>query len=128
MSQEIKRLVHRINQAWQTGRPEDIERVLHPDVVMVFPGFGERAKGAKALIAGFTDFCANAKVLEYDESNLEVDVIDRTAVATFSFSMVYEREGRRYESSGRDLWMFAMEGDEWKATWRTMLDTQEREV
>jgi len=128
MSQEIVNLVQRINRAWLENRPQDLEELLHPDVVMVFSGFSGRSRGAGAMIAGFEDFCTHAKVHEYDESDLQVDVVGNTATASFAFVMIYEREGRRSRSTGRDLWMFGMEGGEWKATWRTMLNLQEEEV
>ena len=128
MSQEIEKLVQRINRSWREGRHGDIREVLHPDIVMVFPGFEKRSRGAGAMIAGFEDFCTHAKVLEYEESGLDVDVVGNTAAASFAFAMTYEREDRRYRGTGRDLWMFGREGGEWKATWRTMLDLHEEEV
>lgn len=128
MSQEIEKLIHRINRAWLDGRPEEMEPFLHPDVVMVFPGFTGRTGGAGAMIAGFSEFCASAKVLEFEESNIDVDVIDRTAVATFTFNMLYERSGQRYQCSGRDLWILAKVGGDWRAIWRTMVDVQEEEA
>jgi hypothetical protein len=42
--------------------------------------------------------------------------------------MIYERAGRRYRSSGRDLWVFQKQGETWIAVWRTMLDIKESEV
>ncbi len=128
MSQEIKTLIRQINRSWQTGRLEDIANLLNPGIVMALPGFGSRIKGAETMIMGFSDFYTNAKVLKYEESDIDVDIIDKTAAATYTFKMVYEREDRRYESSGRDLWIFAMNDSTWKAVWRTMLDMQEKEV
>jgi hypothetical protein len=128
MSQEIEELIQRINRSWREGRPGDIAAVLHPDIVMVLPGFEGRATGADAMIAGFEEFCTNAKVIEYDESDLEVDVVGDTATASFSFTMIYERGTQRYRGSGRDLWIFGREAGEWKAVWRTMLDMLDEEV
>jgi len=127
-SQKVIELVHHINRCWLDQRPRDLEAVFHPDIVMVLPEFGGRCRGASELIASFEDFCANAKVHEYDESELSVDVIGNTATASFRFAMVYEREGCRYRSTGRDLWMFEAIDGEWRATWRTMLDVQEEDA
>lgn len=125
---DIRNIIHRINRAWQEGHPEEIEPLLHPNVVMVFPGFSGRSRGVVAMMAGFQHFCAHATVLDYTESNLEVEVVGNTASATFRFAMLYERDGRRYRSTGRDLWMFGKEAEKWLATWRTMLDVHEEEV
>ncbi|MFQ5695281.1 MAG: nuclear transport factor 2 family protein [Terriglobia bacterium] len=128
MPDEIANLVHRMNRAWREGSPQELQDLLHPDVVMVFPGFGGRSRGASAMISGFEEFCAHARVHEYDESDLQVDVVGSTGAASYAFAMTYEREGRRYRSTGRDLWMFGMTDGAWKATWRTMLDVHEEEV
>jgi ketosteroid isomerase-like protein len=92
---------------------------------MVFPGFGGRAEGAEALISGFQDFCQNAKVLSYKESDHQVDLAGHSAVASFRFEMVYARDGASYRSTGRDLWVFERRDDGWLAVWRTMLDVAE---
>ena len=35
-----------------------------------------------------------------------VDVVGETAVVSFAFAMVYERDGASYRATGRDLWVF----------------------
>jgi ketosteroid isomerase-like protein len=124
----VENLIHTINSAWREGRPDDLTALFHPDIVMVFPNFSGRSNGSSAMVAGFKDFCENAHVHEYDESNFQVDVIGNSAVVSFSFVMIYERDGSKYRSTGRDLWAFSKSDSEWKATWRTMLDIHEEPV
>ena len=95
---------------------------------MAYPGFAGRASGRDTMIAGFVDFCENAKVHDYKAIDREVDVVGEAAVATFKFEMIYEREGVRYRATGRDLWVFSRVIDRWKAVWRTMLDLNEEPV
>jgi hypothetical protein len=120
--------LQRINRTWLEGRPRDMAPLLHPDVVMVFPGFAGRAEGRDALIGGFVDFCDNAELHEYEESGHQIDVTGDTGVANYAFEMVYERSGVRSRSTGRDLWVFARQGGQWLAVWRAMLDIVERPV
>ena len=54
--------MERINRAWLDGRPEDLLPLFHPDMTLVFPGFAGRAQGREAFVAGFADFCGDAKV------------------------------------------------------------------
>lgn len=115
-------VLRRINRAWLEGRPHDLAPLFHPHVVMVFPGFVGRVEGRDALVAGFVDFCENARVHAFEERDHQIDVVAGAAVASFAFTMVYERDGQRYRSTGRDLWILAREGDAWLATWRTMLE------
>ena len=125
---KIEKLVRRINQAWLSGRPEEMRPILAEEIVMVFPGFGGRSQGADAMVAGFRKFCDQAEVVSFEEGQLEIDAASNAAVAAFTFKMVYEVGGRRFESSGRDLWVFGRGSGEWQATWRTMLDVEEHEV
>jgi ketosteroid isomerase-like protein len=116
----------RINRAWRERRPADLVPLFHPDITTVFPGFSGRAEGRDGNVAGFDDFCTNAAVHEYRESGHQIDVAGDTAVATFTYEMVYERDGKRSRASGRDLWVFARQGGRWLAVWRTMLDLAEQ--
>jgi hypothetical protein len=121
-------LLKRIDQAWLTGRVNDLGRFFHDSMTMVFPGFAGRIAGRETMIAGFKEFCESAKVHEYNPSDLQVDVIDNTAVASFKFEMVYEQQGASYRSTGRDFWVFSRGVDGWHAVWRTMIDLNEEPV
>ena len=114
-----------INQAWLEGRVDDMASVVHPEIVMVFPGFAGEMRGRDGFLAGFRDFVANAKVHEYRDHDHHIDVVGDTAVMTFAYEMLYERAGQRYSATGRDLWIFRNQGSGWIAVWRTMLDVAE---
>jgi ketosteroid isomerase-like protein len=117
--------MRRINQAWVHGHVEDLASMVHPEIVMVFPGFTGRVQGQEDLLAGFRDFCQSATIEEFRQYDDQVDVAGDTAVITFRYDMVYERSGERYRSIGRDLWVFQNEGGAWIAVWRTMLEMEE---
>ncbi len=117
--------LRQINRTWAERRPRDLAPLLHPEIVMALPG-GGRVEGCEAFIAGFVDFCENATVHEYRESDRRIDLTGDTAVATFAFEMVYERAGSRYRSTGRDLWVFAHQAGTWLAVWRMMFDLAEQ--
>lgn len=114
-----------INSAWRANRPTDMRGFLDPGMTMALPGFGQSVVGREALLASFEDFCQNARVLAYRETEENIHVVGGTAVATFRFEMVYERATYRATSAGRDLWVFNQRGDGWVAVWRTMLDLTE---
>jgi ketosteroid isomerase-like protein len=78
------------------------------------------------MIAGFEDFCTHATVHEYHEADHQVDVVGDTAIAGFRYEMTYERDGQRSRATGRDLWVFAREGGQWLAVWRTIFDMAEQ--
>jgi hypothetical protein len=125
-SQAVAQALQRINEAWLDSRPHDLLPLVHPEITMVIPGFAGRIQGASSFIAGFADFCRTARVHTFQEHDPQIDVIADTAVASFRFEMVYEREGARYQATGRDLWMFTRQAGAWLAVWRTMLDLHEQ--
>jgi hypothetical protein len=131
MADESKRedaykAMRQINRAWLDGQVEDLASMVHPEIVMVFPGFTARTQGREELLAGFRDFRQNATVHEFREHDHHIDVAGGTAVVSFRYEMVYERSGERYRATGRDLWVFQNQGGAWIAVWRTMLDMEEK--
>jgi prepilin-type processing-associated H-X9-DG protein len=117
--------MRRINRAWLDGHVEDLIPMVHPEIVMVFPGFAGRVQGREDFLAGFREFCQNAKIHEFREDDYQVDVAGDMAVVAFRYEMVYERPGGRLRSTGRDMWVFQNQGGAWIAVWRTMLDMEE---
>jgi ketosteroid isomerase-like protein len=118
----------RINRAWLDGHFDDLAPMLHPEVVMVFPGFAGRVQGREQFLDGFRDFRENARIHEFHEHDHQVDIAGDIAVITFRYEMVYQRSGERYRSTGRDLWIFQHQNKAWIAVWRTMLDMEENPV
>lgn len=122
----VKTVVQTINPVWLNGQVEALAPMVDPDIVMVFPGFTGRIQGRDQFLAGFRDFCENAKVHEFHDHDYQSDLIGDTAVVTFRYDMIYERSAERYRASGRDLWVFRGQNDGWIAVWRTMLEIQEQ--
>ncbi len=125
---EVSLLIDKINGAWTRGRPQDLNELFHERIVMVFPGFGGRAEGKAEVIAGFADFCTNARLHQFEESDRQIDVVGHVAVASFAFEFTYARDGQKYRGTGRDVWVFEKSQDNWLAVWRTMLNVFEESV
>jgi ketosteroid isomerase-like protein len=117
--------MRQINQAWLNGRVDDLASMVHPDVVMVFPGFAGAVQGRDDFLAGFRDFCQNARVHEFRDHDHQLNVAGDVAVATFRYDMIYERAGTRSRSAGRDLWVLHKQAGNWMAVWRTILEMEE---
>jgi Domain of unknown function (DUF4440) len=121
---EAQKTMTAINQAWLENRPAEMQPYLHPDIIMVLPGFTGKIAGRKNLLDGFVEFCTNARVLEYQESDLQIQVVGNAAFVSFRFDMVYERASYREHSTGRDVWAFERVDEKWLAVWRTMVELQ----
>lgn len=122
----VKTVLQTINRVWLNGQVEALAPMVDPNIVMVFPGFTGRIQGRDQFLAGFRDFCENAKVQEFHDYDYQSDLVGDTAVVTFRYDMIYERSAERYRASGRDLWVFRRQDNGWIAVWRTMLEMQEQ--
>src|SRR5258705_3864055 len=85
--------MRRINRIWLGSQVEDLAPMVHAEIVMVVPGFNGRIQGREEFLAGFRDFCQNARIHEFRDYDHQVDVAGDTAVVTFLYEMVYERDG-----------------------------------
>jgi hypothetical protein len=131
MTQESKHetaaaTMRRINRVWLDGKVDDLGPMVHPDIVMTFPGFAGQIQGREPFLAGFRDFCENARIHQFHDHDQQVATVGDTSVVTFRYEMIYERESVRYQASGRDLWVFQRQGSAWIAVWRTMLEMEEK--
>jgi ketosteroid isomerase-like protein len=125
-SQTVRETLRTINQTWLEGRPQDMESLIHPEIVFVIPGFAGRMTGWPALLAGFDEFCRSSRIVSFDDGGIDVDEVGDAAVASFHFEMVYEHAGASTLATGRDLWVFTRTARGWQAVWRTMLDLSEQ--
>lgn len=119
---EVHGVLASINAAWREGHPSSMREYLHPEIAVAPPGFTGSLRGREILVSSFEEFCKNARVLDYEESDEHIDVVGDCAVASFRFRMLYEREAYREDCSGRDLWVFERQGGRWMAVWRAMLE------
>jgi uncharacterized protein (TIGR02246 family) len=121
-------VVRTIFRAWRERRPQDMRPLLHPDIVMVFPGSAERASGVDAVMEGFIAFSAEAEPERVEARDRQLDVIGNTAIASYVYTLIFTRAGHRYRASGRDQWVLEKQDGAWRAVWRTMLDLEGREL
>jgi hypothetical protein len=122
---ELHNTMAAINRAWRDNRPSEMDSYLHPDVTMVLPGFSGAIVGKRVFLDSFIEFCSKARVLEYKESDEQVQIIGDVAFVSFRFDMLYQRASYRERSTGRDVWAFTRLHDQWRAIWRMMVDLKE---
>ena len=84
----VYNILKEINNSWRTDHPEEMRTYLHPKIVMKFSEFSGKITGRKKLIESFKEFCINAQVIEYSESDEQINVIRNCAIITFCFGMI----------------------------------------
>jgi ketosteroid isomerase-like protein len=121
----VARTVRLINEAWTSGSPDAMRRVLDPDVVFVRPRFVGRETGSEAAIGSYREFISRAQMRRYAESDLVIDVRGHTAVATYRWEVDYRMGELDHHETGRDLFVLERSGSGWKLVWRLLLPDTE---
>lgn len=122
---DVWRLVQQINLAWLKGQQQELAGFFREDAVMVAPGFTARLEGRQACVASFKEFCEQATIRDFRESEPSVEVFADTAIASYTFEIAYEMRGQSIRERGRDLFVFVREDNRWQAAWRTLLSVEQ---
>lgn len=119
---EIRGLIGKINQAWLKGNLEELREYFHDDMVIKGPQFKSMGTGGKeACIKSFEGFLRAAKIHDFKESDVQVDLFGSTAIATFAWEIAYEMNGQNYHETGHDVFVFVGGTGKWQAAWRAVL-------
>ena len=124
---EIQGVLSRLTAAWTEERFDELEDILHQSVVFVQPGFAGRVEGRTACVDTYRKFMSSAKLLDYSERDITIDVWGTTAVATYIYDISWEMEGRSRRERGRDLFVFIREESRWQVVWRTIIPVERSE-
>jgi hypothetical protein len=124
--EEIKQILKKINEAWVSGHPEKLQDYFHADMVVAQLGIGRVGIGRQACIQSYKDFVSRAIVREVKESDHSIDVWGDTAVASYTYEIDYEMNGKEHSDSGQDVFVFIRDKGKWLAVWRTLVPSMER--
>jgi hypothetical protein len=124
---EIRGVLSRLTAAWREERFDELEDILHQSVVFVQPGFTSRVEGRTGCVDTYRQFMSAAKVLDYVERDVAIDVWGGTAVATYRYQMAWEMDGKAHRQEGHDVFIFVREESRWQVVWRTTIPLVARE-
>ena len=122
--QAVWRVIRKINAAWVGGQPEAIAAYFHENIIIVAPNGKDRVHGRQACVQTYIDFCAQAQILDFAESDESIDIIGSTAMVMYAFDIAYEMNGQRLHEKGQDLFILQHNGTNWQAIWRYLLPTK----
>jgi ketosteroid isomerase-like protein len=112
---EVWETLRKLNDCWTKGDGKDLVRYFHRDMVAITPTDRNRREGREDCVAGWVGFASLAKVLKWKEFDPQIQLYGDTAVVTYYFDMEFEMGGRAIRMGGRDLFVFAKEGNRWWA-------------
>ena len=121
LKNEIRRTVEGINEASRKGDIEALKHFCHKDVVIVPPGFVQRAEGRDTYLKSVEDFCDTGTVLEYKELSMKIDVFGDIAIVYYSYETKWEMEGNTFSEKGNDVMVLSRNEGKWLLIWRTLI-------
>ncbi|MEJ2628753.1 MAG: nuclear transport factor 2 family protein, partial [bacterium] len=65
------------------------------------------------------------KLHEYSESMPDIKLWGNTAIASYTYDVSWEMNGKSYKESGKDLFVFTYENGKWQAVWRKLMPNKE---
>ena len=121
LKDEIRQTVQAINEASRKGDIEALKSLCHQDVVIVPPGFVQRAEGRDTYLKSVENFCATGKVLEYKERSMKIDTFGDVAVVYYRYETKWEMEGETFSEKGNDVMVLGRYERKWLLIWRTLI-------
>jgi ketosteroid isomerase-like protein len=73
LKNEIRQAIEGINEASRKGDIETLKGFCYKDMVIVPPGFVQRAGGRDTYLKSVDNFCSTGTVLEYKEQSSKID-------------------------------------------------------
>ena len=120
-TEAIKELITNLNDAWRTGRFDDLAALFHQNAVIIAPNGSVLAQGRDACVQGYREYALLARTQTFEMHEPVVLVHDTTAVAQYHFHIRYERGGETHEESGGEQLVFVHEDGAWRIIWRGVL-------
>ncbi|MFX0071485.1 MAG: nuclear transport factor 2 family protein [Candidatus Hermodarchaeota archaeon] len=123
--QNIWQLVLDINKSWINGNLKNLANFFHKDMVIYSSEFEKKGEGRENCVKSYEDFTIIAKILDFKESNQNIDLYNNTAVVSYRFEMSYQMDDKTFNDRGRDMFVFTYEGGKWLAIWRMVFSLPE---
>jgi hypothetical protein len=122
---EIRSVLKTINGAWLSGNPDAVQLTLtscfHPEMVMKGGDLRTVAAGRDACVQSYIDFIQRAKVSDFQQDEPDIHMFGDAAIASYTWRIAYALEGKEYDESGSDMFVFVRQKGKWLAVWRAMI-------
>ena len=118
---ELAFIVSQINISWLNNDLKRLNEFFHEKMIIADSNFNKLAKNKKECIASYESFIKQAKILNYKENELSINIIGNTAIVNYVFDITWEVNKNISSEKGRDVFVFEYSNNKWLAVWRTLL-------
>lgn len=121
LENEIRQTVEGINKASRTGDIEALRHFCHEDVVIIPPGFVQRAEGRETYLKSVEEFCSIGTVIEYKELSMKIDIFGDVAIVYYNYETKWKMEDKTFNETGNDVMVLNRTEGKWLLIWRTLI-------
>ena len=121
LKNEIRQTVKGINEASRKGDIKALKHFCHKHVVIVPPGFVQRAEGRDTYLKSVEGFCSTGTVLEYKELSMKIDIFGDAAIVYYRYETKWEMDGKTFSEKGNDVMVLSRNDGKWLLAWRTLI-------
>jgi uncharacterized protein (TIGR02246 family) len=114
----VRAVITTIDHAWRNKQFDGLNDCFHPDAIITGPDHVEYARGREKCAESYREFASNAAVLSYTETDHVLRIWETTAVYTFAWQMVYQREKGPQREAGTDQLVLQCNAGRWQVVWR----------
>jgi len=118
---ELEFIISEINNSWLKNDLKNLNGYFHDDMIIVDSNFNKLASNKKECIASYKSFINQAKILNYKEYEININIAGNTAIINYIFDITWEVNGLTSSEKGRDVFVFEKLNNKWLAVWRTIL-------
>ncbi|HUU45562.1 MAG TPA: nuclear transport factor 2 family protein [Acidobacteriota bacterium] len=113
VANEVWQTVEALNQCWTSGNPADVRNYFHETMVAITVSDRMPLVGREACAAAWIAYAERTRILSWKTSSVHVQVYNHTAVVTYLYDMLCERDGMQFNPTGRDMAILIKENGRW---------------
>ena len=116
--EQIIQLVKNMNQTWIKGDFSKLREYFHKHISIILGDFKRIGEGIDTCINSYKEFVANSRIFSFEETNIEAEVFENTAIAILEYKIDYEINEQRYQEEGKEILIFTKDSNKWQLCWR----------
>ncbi len=118
---EVEQIVRNLQNTWLENKITELASFFDKDVVFLIPGINKRIIGQEAMVESYKQFVSTCTIQNFQITNVDIDIFDRTAISTLTFNVSYKNQDKEYNEKGNDIMILNRKENNWLIIWRTQI-------
>ena len=110
-----------MNRAWREEDASALAALLMPELIVLTSALELVADGREKTVESYLAFAREGRVKAFEEYDWREHIVGQTAVVAYRYRIEYERDGRRAQDQGSEVFWLLANGSSWWAVCRIAL-------